>query len=227
MLLRHTPVLPAFVCGLALAASTGTAAQPMSAQELDAWFNGKDAAEVNEGTLRFLATPPAKPVHHHQNRIRITPASLTSGWAELAQCHANMDAVPEAQITFREGHIRNLRVVEARAIKKAWVKGHTVQLLGVDPGARLCLAAQTRALTDSGSGQFRLNSGPYMRKFLDGYYPMQVSLHLEYPANLLGLVNVLPAAQPGFEVSQSKGVVKIETFFEGELRIQVKFQRQP
>ena len=191
------------------------------------WFNGKGAAEVNEGELKFLTTPPEKPVHHHQNRIRITPDSLVSGWTELEQCHDHLDAVPEAQITFREGYVRNLRVLESQAIGKVWVEGPTVQLQGVAPGARLCLAAETRALNNSGGGYFTLNNGPYMRKFLDGYYPMQVSMHLEYPPKLLQVIDISPGEQPGFHVSQKAGIVNIETFFEGELRTQMQFERLP
>jgi hypothetical protein len=197
----------------------------MSPQELDSWFNGNGASEVNEGVLTFLTSPPAKPVHHHQNSIRITQESLASGWTELEQCHDNLDAVPEAQITFREGYVRNLKVLESRSIGNAWVEGSTIQLQDVAPGARLCLSAQTRALNDSGSGYFTLNNGPYMRKFLDGYYPMHVSLKLEYPVKLLRVLDVSPSEQPGFRVSQNAGSIKIETFFEGELRTLVQFER--
>ncbi len=198
---------------------------PMNAQELDAWFNGKSTSEVNEGELTFLTILPSKPVHHHQNRIRITEDSLASGWTELEQCHDNLDAVPRAQITFREGYIRNLRVLESRAIDEAWVEGPSVQLREVHSGARLCLSAQTRALNNSGSGYFTLNNGPYMRKFLDGYYPMHVSLKLEYPSRLLQIIDISPMAQEGFNIIETAGAVNIDTLFEGELRTQVQFER--
>ncbi len=218
--------LTAMLVGLGLAATGSTApVPPMSQQELDAWFYGKTTAEVNEGELTFLTAPPGKPVHRQQNRIRITEDSLVSGWADLEQCHDNLDTVPRAQITFREGCIRNLRVLEARAIEEAWVEGATVQLREVRRGARLCLAAQTRALNNSGSGYFTLNNDPYMRKFLDGYYPMQVSLRLEYPARLLQIIDISPAEQAGFHVSKKSGFVNIDTLFEGELRTQVQFER--
>jgi hypothetical protein len=220
----RTLVLASCFAGVLLS-PWASSAPAMSQKELDAWFNGNGAAEVNEGALTFLAAPPAKPVHHHQNLIRITPDSLASGWTELEQCHDNLDAVPAAQITFREGSVRDLRVLESSAIAKAWVDGSTVQLQGVSPGARLCLAAQTRALKDSGAGYFTLNNGPYMRKFLDGYYPMHVSLKLEYPAQLLQVLDISPAEQLGFRISQKAGQVKIDTFFEGELRTLVQFER--
>lgn len=223
------PLLPRMGLVLAVCLSgisaSAWAAPAMSQQELETWFNGNGASEVNEGALTFLTSPPAKPVHHHQNYIRITRDSLVNGWTELEQCHDNLDAVPAAQITFREGYVRDLRVLESRAIGNAWVEGPTVQLQGVSLGARLCLAAQTKALNDSGSGYFTLNNGPYMRKFLDGYYPMQVSLRIEYPAQLLRVLDISPADQPGFRISQKAGSVKIETLFEGELRTLVQFER--
>lgn len=210
---------------VAMLPATVTAEATTSPQAPEDWFNSKSADGVNEGKLTFLPTPPVKPVHHHQNRIRITADSLVTGWTALAQCHDHLDAVPVAQISFREGFVRNLRIVEARAIDKAWVDGASVQLQGVSPGARLCLAAQTRALKDAGKGHFTLNNGPYMRKFLDGYYPMRVSLQLDYPAQLLQLVALSPDEQAGFLVQRNKGQVRIETLFEGELRIKVQFKR--
>ena len=112
----------------------------------------ESAAAVNEGPLRFLDTPPARPVHHHQNRIRIDGGSLSSGWVSLSQCHDHLDAVPRAQITFREGYVRDLKVDLSAGIEQAWVEGASVQLRNVAPGARLCLSAQTRALRNVGNG---------------------------------------------------------------------------
>jgi hypothetical protein len=227
LLPRKILIIAACLPGFLATACVASALPPMTAQEAEAWFNGKGASEVNEGELTFLATPPAKPVHHHQNYIRITPDSLISGWTELEQCHDHMDAVPESQITFREGFVRNLRVIESSGIGKAWVEGPTVQLQDVAPGAHLCLAAQTRALNNSGGGYFTLNNGPYMRKFLDGYYPMRVSMQVEYPKQLLQVIDVSPEEQPGFHMSQKAGLVNIEALFEGELRTQIQFERLP
>ena len=141
----------------------------------------ESAEHVNEGSLHFLQAAPARPVHHHQNHIRIHADSLESGWVSLSQCHDNLDAVPNLQITFRENFVRDLKVVSASRIGQAWVEGPSVQLLNIEPGARLCLSALTRALRNTGNGYFNLSSGPYMRKFLDGYYPMRVSLDIDYP----------------------------------------------
>ena len=206
--------------------TTSVSASPASQEALDAWFNGNGAANVNEGSLVFLDKAPARPVHHHQNRIHIRPQSLRDGWTRLEQCHDHLDAVPAAQITYREGHIRNLKVTGVRNIKRAWIEGASVQLSGVAYGARLCISAETRALSPSGNGFYVLNNGPYMRKFLDGYYPMQVSLHITYPDTILRVIDISPTPQPGLTVSQHKRHIRIHGWFEGELRTQVQFVRR-
>lgn len=184
------------------------------------------AGAVNEGSLHFLTAQPARPPHHHQNHIRIDADSLASGWVHLKQCHDQLDAVPRAQVTFREGHVRDLRVDDTREIDSAWVEGASVQMAGVKRGARLCLSADTRALRDRGDGFFVLQNGPYLRRFLDGYYPLQVNLQVVYPPALLHVVDVSPAPQPGLTVDAQVGSVQLEALFEGSLTTLIQFRRE-
>lgn len=213
--LRRT-LLGCFVLALALGAGSARAAADLTFES---------AQNVNEGTLHFLETPPDKPVHHHQNWFRIDEASLATGWVRLLQCHDNLDAVPRAQITFREGFVRDLKVVNFTEIENAWIEGASVQLVNVRRGARLCLAAETRALRDTGNGYYNLYSGPYMRKFLDGYYPMRLTLDIEYPASLLNLLDVSPSAQAGFHVENLPGHLHMDAIFEGMLQTLAQFER--
>jgi len=192
----------------------------------DEFFDLRSANDVNEGTLNFLAEPPATPYHHHQNRIRLTGESLATGWVRLEQCHDNLDKVARAQITFRESFIRDLKIESKSHIEDAWIEGPSVQLRNVAAGARLCLSAETRALRNGGSGFYMLHNGPYMRKFLDGYYPMRVSIDVAYPEALLALVDITPAAQPGLEVIEAPGAISVDAVFEGELRTLIQFQQK-
>lgn len=185
----------------------------------------ESAHDVNEGVLHFLEKPPAKKIHHHQNKIRIDAESLNSGWVSLTQCHTNLDPVPRAQITFREGFVRDLRVESATRIKQTWVEGPTIQLVDVEPGARLCLQADTRALRNTGNGYFSLTSGPYMRKFLDGYYPMRVTLDIDYSASRLQLIDIAPQAQPGLILDARRGAIHLDATFEGELNTLIQFEK--
>jgi hypothetical protein len=184
----------------------------------------ESAADVNEGSLLFLPAPPDKPVHHHQNIIRIDEDSLRSGWVSLSQCHDHLDAVPRAQITFRDGFVRALKVNSFNRIEDAWIEGATVQLRNVRSSARLCLSAQTRALRQTGNGYYNLSSGPYMRKFLDGYYPMRLTLEVHYPASLLKLIDIAPPAQPGLRHEKAPGAIRLDAMFEGVLQILIQFE---
>lgn len=199
-----------------------------SREELEKWFESDapdDAEEVNGGQLTFLTQAPAdKVLHHHQNKVRITADSLTDGWTQLEQCHDNLDAVAALQITFRDGYVKDMRVTEQRNIGKAWVEGASVQLKDVGKQAHLCLQARTRALRIQDDGSFALMNGPYMRKFLDGYYPMRVSMQVEYPPDLLKVAVITPTVQPGFAIRQQDGELDFDAMFEGELRTAIQFE---
>lgn len=201
---------------LALSASLAQAATDLTFES---------ATDVNEGSLHFLQPPLAKRVHHHQNAFRIDAESLKSGWVHLSQCHDNLDAVPRAEITFREGFARDLKLDSFSNIESAWIEGASVQLINVQPGARLCLSVQTRALRNTGNGYFNLYSGPYMRKFLDGYYPMRVTLDIEYPPQLLKLIDISPPEQPGFKQMESPGSIQLDAVFEGVLLTLIQFDK--
>lgn len=185
----------------------------------------ESAHNVNEGVLKFLEKAPAKPIHHHHNQILIDQNSLGSGWVSLKQCHTHLDPVPRAQITFREGFVRDLKVDISTKIEQAWIEGASVQLVNVEPGARLCLSAQTRAFRNTGNGYYNLTNGPYMRKFLDGYYPMRVTLAIDYPPKTLELIDIAPQVQPGFKIDTHKGAIRIDTVFEGELQTLIQFEK--
>jgi hypothetical protein len=200
---------------LALIAQSGL--QAASDQWPDDFDLEAQIALVNEGELAFLPSAAAADAHYHHNRIAITEASLDLGWVDLVQCHENIDSVPAAQILFRADGIRNLQIDHAQNIGRAWVEGHSVQLEDVGPQAELCIRAQSRALQSLGDGLFRLRNGPYMRRFLDGYYPMRVALEIEYPGQRLRLVGQTPASQEGFEVAMTQGALQVDATFEGRL----------
>jgi hypothetical protein len=92
-----------------------------------------------------------------------------------------------------------------------------VQLRDVSPGARLCLRGESRALHDLGGGHYRLRNGPFMRRFLDGYYPMRVFLEIAYPSDRIRLAAHSPDSQEGFRVSEGPGTIGLEANFEGRL----------
>lgn len=205
-------------------ASSAGAAEPTQ-KEIDDWFNGpsQSTANVNEGNLVFLAQKPTKAVHHHHNTLTLSRESLSEGWAQLEQCHENIDKVPRAQILFNLSKIKDLRITSYSNIEQAWVEGPSVQLKNVTSGAKLCVAAQSRALTKTGENSYTLKNGPFMRRFLDGYYPMHVSMTVKLADNNLVLASVSPKEQPGFVVRRAPNQVDIDAWFEGRLNTELQF----
>ena len=198
----------------------------ISAEELERWFNSDSleppryerTANVNEGDLVFLTQAPDKKIHHHH--------SLNDGWILINQCHRNIDKVSAAQILFKAGKVKNIKVVLSENIEKAWVEGASVQMENIKADAVLCVQANTRSLKQLKDGTYSLRNGPFMRRFLDGYFPLHVSLDLNYTQTNLELIDIQPVTQSGFEVKKMDGIVKIDTFFEGRLLTEFHFKQK-
>lgn len=221
--MRHT-ALPGLMAVVVFAAfSTGAGAGSGDPFADEDWLNFDPQASheaINGGELVFLKTPPAKPVHHHQNTLTVHAQSMQDGWASLVQCHDNLDMFPRAQVLYNRERVRNLRIKKAERIGEAWVEDNTVQLRDVDEGARLCVEAESRALRANRDGTFTLRNGPFMRKFLDGYFPMRVSIDIELPEQL-HFVSVSPVQQDGFQVDHDRGAVHVDAWFEGRLKTEI------
>lgn len=201
-------------------------AQQMTPQEMEEWlFDDSESLieGVNEGKLVFLQQVPKKQVHHHHNRMLISDASVEDGWVRLEQCHRNLDPVSLAQIVFRQDRVRGLEVSKVSNIDKAWVEGASIQLKGVGHNALLCIRAETRSFVYNGDGTFSLHSGPFMRKFLDGYYPMQVTLDVSVESRRLRFYRMTPEKQAGFSMSHTGNKVHFNALFEGRLSTEIMF----
>ena len=183
--------------------------------------------DINEGDLQFLTTPPKKPPHHHSTHIYISRESLNSGWVDNKQCHYNLDQVAALQIVFRKGHVRRLEITRTENIRKAWVEDHSVQVEDIGADAVICIRSQTLSIRTGVNGTYEWRGGPYMRRFLDGYFPMKVSLAIDYPADLLSLEMLAPP-EIKLRAVTLPGHIRISTLFEGRLNILALFSsRRP
>ena len=179
--------------------------------------------DINEGKLQFLTHPPAQAPYEHTKRILITAASLESGWIKSEQCHRNMDEVPALQVVFKPGTVRKLRILRAEHIKKAWIEHDSVQVEDIGPHAVLCLSSENRTLNhDAAEHTYLLASGPYMRRFLDGYFPMHVELTVDYPPQLLAFEGVVPTTLRHHAVIKP-GHLKFDVLFDGRLLVGMQF----
>ncbi|MEJ2307983.1 MAG: hypothetical protein P8Z78_01545 [Gammaproteobacteria bacterium] len=198
---------------------------PVYASSLDpdeAWFEA-DEAVVNTGDLHFLPRPVDSSVLHSLSRIEISPESLGSGWVSLRQCYYNLDRVPRVEVVYNYNEMRDLAVIGTRGIGKAEVKGQGVELEDVSKKASICVAARIRNFYAQPDGGYVLKNGPYMRRFLDGYFPFRVSLEVIYPQELLRFDSIAPAAQQGFSVETGSGRLAFDAWFEGRLETRIGF----
>lgn len=182
--------------------------------------------QVNEGRLEFLPEPPEEKIHFHSNRLLINDTSLDTGWARLSQCHENIDALDNVQITFNKDTTRKLEVVSYSKITRAWVDQGNVELEGVQKGAKLCLQLESRVVHLEDNNQISVRNGPYMRKFLDGYYPMHVYLEVIYPCQLMRFIKTNKSLHYRISVSLEACTIMIDTWFEGQLYTELLFERR-
>ena len=131
-------------------------------------------------------------IPHSHTDLRLDRQSTTEGWVTVEQCHQGLDAVPSAEVVYRFVEMRRLRVIQAENIEKAWVEGQSVQLKNVANGAHLCVALQARLLHRTDNDNYRMNYGPFQRRFLDSYFPMHVTLEVDYTNTGLRFSSVIP-----------------------------------
>ncbi|MCW8964544.1 MAG: hypothetical protein OQL16_12170 [Gammaproteobacteria bacterium] len=216
------------LCCLLLSWATGLWGQ-FTPQQLQ-WLESEQehpAQVVNEGELVFIPTKAVKSEHHQSMHITLTRQSIATGWAEVSQCHENLDRVEKLEIVFHPQRIRKLQVTEFQQIKQAWSEGDRVIVRQVQAGSRICLRAESRVfhpLKHQGmQAQFEMVNGPFMRRFLDGYYPLNLSLQVNYPDAYLQLLDVHPSQQPGWQIRYDAGQIFLKGRFEGKLFTRLRF----
>ena len=229
----HKFIFLVFVSTASLLAFTQGYAQPMTEAEMEKWLNSDAPVtanrQINEGKLVFLPRHKASQVMHSDNTIIIGRRSLDNGWVRLRQCYHNLDAFPRVQVVYHYKQMKQLKIVSSSGIGRAWVTPlsgkDSVQLQQVKQGASLCVSAWVKALQREPSGRYRLKTGPYRRKFLDGYFPLRMTLRVDYPSQLLQIAGFAPQA-PGMKISRKQNQLVFDAVFEGELNTQVNFARR-
>ena len=181
------------------------------------------ALEVNEGELQLLVKPPGGVAHFHQNRLMLTEQSLLDGWVTMYQCHSDMDKVAASQIVYDRDSIRDIKVLSTRNIGTVRVVKHTVQMEDIKTESKICISADKRALSREG-GLYYLRLGPFMRRFLDGYYPMHVQVEVCYPA-FLELVSASPVKAIKYS-TKKRSHAEIDLWVVGRLEIELVFRNR-
>ncbi len=182
-----------------------------------------DLLDINEGELRFLAEPPAQPPHLQSTHVQISEESLKTGWVRVKQCHYRLDRVGAMQVVFAKDRVRDLKILRADNIARAWIEENSVQLEQVGQNAVLCILSENRSfMTTEPDGGYEWRGGPYMRRFLDGYFPMHVKLAVDYPVARLQLIAIEPPAVKLNAVT-FPGHVRLDVLFVGRLEVNLRF----
>ena len=225
---RTRAIFTILLLAVCLASAGGACAESESSGdiELDHWFNEETkpgVPQASEGELVFLSPPPESRMLHSINTITLSWTSLDDGWVQLRQCYKGLDAVPVAEVVYQYKKLRHLRIHSKANIGQAVVREQTVQLNDVQHDATLCIQADAQILYPQANGRFLLRNGPFHRRFLDSYFPLHVSVDVQFPSTMLHYVDTLPQAQPGFKVDVKDEHLYIDTWFAGMLNIEVHF----
>ncbi len=198
----------------------------IASDDPEAWLDQQDDNRtllINEGSLKFHSGTPGHRVLQTRNWLTVTPGSLQTGWVALHQCQRNLDPVAAVEIVYRYEGLRKLRVISSRNIAHTRVEQNSIQMEQVQEGGEVCIEAEVQVLKTDGEGNYSLQSGPFHRRFLDGYYPVQLDYRLRWPADRLQLESVHPDRQEGFTIREQPGELIINTLFEGKLTINIRF----
>jgi hypothetical protein len=190
------------------------------------WFNEPEPAavpQVGQGELLFLSSRPDGRILESINQLTVDRHSLESGWVDFRQCYRGLDPVSKTEIVYAYRNMRALKVESYHGIAAAQAKSASIELEDVARGAGLCATAQVQILGHNPDGSYTLRNGPFHRRFLDGYFPMRVTLDVRFPADYLQLVSLTPAAQPGFVVVRETGRLRVDALFAGSLTVEAVF----
>lgn len=172
-------VMPLFISTAHAEIEISESLEGLTAAE-KAWLlddSNLDAYAVSSETLKHSSKANKKD-YWLQNRLFINSQSLNKGWINFSQCHNQLDPVPKIEVAYHPTNIRNLQVISFDNIEDVEVLEHSVELINVERGGKVCINGESKTLKIEKDG-FSLSRGPYMRKFLDGYYPMIVEETIE------------------------------------------------
>lgn len=173
--------------------------------------------------VQFLKQPPAQAPHRQEMKVLIDAQSLKTGLVRVDQCHYQLDPVPATQIVFGPA-LRALQVTRSRNIGSLDLEDRSVQLHDVGEGAEICLRTVNQVFRQQADGSFVLRNGPFMRQFLDGYFPLQLHYQIRYPGSLLALESVSPDTPVNTLQKDPDGKLDLQVLFTGPLRLETRFR---
>ncbi|HHT00524.1 MAG TPA: hypothetical protein ENK73_06685 [Thiomicrospira sp.] len=156
-----------------------------------------------------------------KNNLKINNQSIKTGWIEFSQCHFKLDAINKIEVAYQPDLTRNIKVLSYKGIEHIKVENSGVVLNNVSSDAQICISGESKTLKTIKNG-FSIQRGPYMRKFLDGYYPMIVEESIEFDNLTARLTKHLPT-NPLKRPDLNQATYDFSYSFEGQLRPYYQF----
>lgn len=181
---------------------------------------------ASEGEIKFLQVRPDPGAYFYESRVNISPASLESGSVDIATCHHQLDPIRKVVIVFNVDRIQAINIKSFDKMGSAEVKNNEVILTDVARGASICIDLKSKALDRLGIGQYKLNAGPLMRRYFDGYLPMSATLSVTWPANMLMVERTVPSAKDGIKVEENNQGIKLDMIFAGKMTAQIYLKQR-
>lgn len=180
---------------------------------------------AREGQLRFLTANPDPGSYSYDSRVSISEESFDTGVVSLQTCHRKLDPIRKIVIAFNPKRLMALEIASAEGMGTVEIKGHHVEMTNVTRGASICINLQSKALDRIDEQTYRLQAGPLMRRYLDGYLPMQANLRFEWPKDSLRLKSTNPAPQPGVRLHSEDSNAELDMVFAGRLLANIDLVR--
>lgn len=179
---------------------------------------------AQEGQLRFLAAHPEPNTYRYESRVQISEESLSTGIVAIGTCHYQLDPIRKVVILFNPKRLQTIQIREANGIGNLEVEGHRVIMTDVKRGAMVCIDLQSKALDRIDEATYRLQAGPLMRRYFDGYLPMQARLSFQWPGHRVALKQTNPEPQPGVKLMQDSDRAELDIIFAGRLLANIDLQ---
>lgn len=174
---------------------------------------------AKEGELIYLAKHPEPNSYHYESNVFLTESSLQDGLVSLSTCHYRLDPIRKVVIAFNPDRLQSLKVESHSGIESVSQDQHRVTLTNVKRGAQICIGLQSKALDiTSEKGVYKLQAGPLMRRYFDGYLPMSAKLKVSWPPGLLQMKSSDPTQQPGVSIQSDPAGAEMLITFAGKFK---------